>query len=120
MDQFPFIGISVFEEIELDKGLVIACCVSVVVSIIVHNLVKRIIIASVLASLGSGILFLLVDFLHVGYIDPFFPIAFINTMILAFPFALTVGMVMGWRRNRKATVARDQRGCLGENADENR
>lgn len=84
----PVIGIFVFLGLALLAGVVW------------HSVVSKYYAASLLAGTTAAILFQVVDYLHIGYLDPFFPIALVSTSGLGFLISLLVGLPFRSRRNR--------------------
>lgn len=59
--------------------------------------------ATVLATLSATLLFQVIAYIHLGYLDPFFQIAFVVSVFWALVGALIIGYLM--RRNRKQSEA---------------
>ena len=82
-------------------GLLVLIAISAIAAIIAHLLMRRYSLASLLAAILSTAVFQGLAFLHVGYLDPFLPMALLAGGALAYAIALMVGLVI--RSNRKAS-----------------
>lgn len=77
---------------ELGTSLLVLLLISVPVAAIVHWRVPRYMMACVIAAVASAILFQVAVLLQLGYLDPFFVIAFAVSLVPAFLAALVVGV----------------------------
>jgi ABC-type multidrug transport system permease subunit len=64
------------------------------VSIYTHKEIKNLALASIVAGVGSAILFQILGFIVMGYVDPFFIFALIFSTPIAVIIALFVGGVL--------------------------
>jgi len=59
--------------------------------------------SSILAALTASILFQVIGFFVLGYLDPFFLIAFVNTLIISFIISVLVGVPFAYLRKKAKT-----------------
>jgi hypothetical protein len=85
---------------EASTGMIVLFVTTVVVSAICHAFVRNLAAASVVAAVVSSVLFQCFAYLHAGYLDPFFLIAFVVAGFLAFGIALVVGVPFLYRRRK--------------------
>lgn len=86
---------------EQNLGIFIFAGIVMGVSIFFQFFFKRIFISSVLAALCSSIIFLFVNYLHIGYLDPFFKIAFFINLVVGFFISIIVQYVMSEFKARR-------------------
>lgn len=86
---------------EQNLGIFIFVGIVVGVSIFFQFFLKRIFISSVLAALCSSIIFLIVNYLHIGYLDPFFKIAFFVTLVIGFFISIILQFVISEFKARR-------------------
>ena len=87
----------------MDQGLVgmmVLCGVSVMSALIFHIKLKRFWVASVLAALTASIIFQVIGYLVLGYLDPFFMIALVTGGLVALILAGLVGLSVRYFRKR--------------------
>ena len=82
-------------------GMLVLIAISAVTAIVVHLLIRRYAIASLIAAILSTAIFQGIAFLHVRYLDPFLAIALLAGVALSYAIALIVGLII--RSNRKAS-----------------
>lgn len=77
-----------------DNLLQIFCflVLSIIVSIIFHKIVKIYLIACILSGLSTIIIYQIIGYFIIGYLDPFFQIAFVIGGSIAFVIAVFVGI----------------------------
>lgn len=85
---------------EADKGMLVLCVTAVVVSAASHAIIHRYALASVVASVVWSVLFLCYAYIMIGYLGPFFPIAFVVGGAYSFGIALVVGIPYRVRRRK--------------------
>lgn len=91
-------------------GMSIFIVVSIVVSVLLHKKQINYILACILSSIISSMTYQLLGVIFMGYLDPFFIIAFIHTTIIAFIIAIIVGIPFLYvRRKKKNNVERGGR-----------
>ena len=69
----------------------IATCT--ITAIIGHLFLRRYFIASLISAIVSTVIFQIIIFLHLGYLDPFLPIAVIVSGALALAISLIIGLI---------------------------
>ena len=85
----------------MDQGLVgmmVLCGASVMTALIFHINLKRFWVASVLAALTASIIFQVIGYLVLGYLDPFFMIALVTGGLVALILAVLVGLSIRYFR----------------------
>ncbi len=73
-------------------AILLLCVTAVVVSVTSHAVVRRYALASVVAAVASSLLLQCIAYIEVGYLGPFFLIAFALANAVAFGIALIVGI----------------------------
>ena len=83
-------------------GIIILIAISVITAVGVHLFLRRYFSASLISAILSNALFQFIAYLHVGYLDPFLPIALLVGGALAYAIALIVGLVfLAYRKTSK-------------------
>ena len=82
-------------------GILILSLISIVFAVLLHMIVKKYIQASLIAGIMSAVLFIVVDYIHMGYLDPFFPFALITSSVIGFIISLVVGIPFKRRRSAR-------------------
>jgi ethanolamine utilization microcompartment shell protein EutS len=83
----------VFGLTEAQTGIAVLLATSAVVSIVVHQRERRIVRAVLLSSGVATVSFQVLAALHLGYVDPFFPIALVVGGAIAAFVSTLVGTV---------------------------
>lgn len=78
--------------------LAVFLSVSLAFSIFSHMRIKNFLLACILAALGTAIIFQVLGFIVMGYLDPFFIIALIITFAIALGIAALVGSIFYFKR----------------------
>lgn len=86
---------------EAAMGMLLLCITAVVVSAASHLVLRRYALASVVSAVVSTVLFQCFAYIHAGYLDPFFLVAFVVAGALAFGIALIVGIPFLVRRRKR-------------------
>ena len=73
-----------------------------------HQIIK--LSAGVLTITKSSAVYQMIGFLIVGYLDPFFLIALAMGMAIAFIIAIIVGIPFIYKRSKKVTIGKADRG----------
>jgi membrane protein DedA with SNARE-associated domain len=71
---------------------------SVALSVFSHMRLKKFLLACLIASFSTTILFQVLGFIVLGYLDPFFIIATITTFTIALCISLFVGSIFYFKR----------------------
>ncbi|RJP16683.1 MAG: hypothetical protein C4520_18035 [Candidatus Abyssobacteria bacterium SURF_5] len=82
-------------------GIAVFGAVIVVSAVIWHFLCPQLLIASLGAAVTSAFIFQILAWVHIGYLDPFFIIAFVVTAFYALIPALLIGLPFLWLRVRR-------------------
>lgn len=77
---------------------IIFCILSFTVAFLFHKKVKNYFLACVFSSMTSSVLYQIIGILVVGYLDPFFPIAFVVSLLVAFILSAIAGIPIRYRR----------------------
>ena len=84
-------------------GIIILIAISVITTVAVHLFLRRYFSASLIAAVLSSAIFQFIAILHVGYLDPFLPIALLVGGALAYAIALIVGLIiLAYRKTLKS------------------
>jgi hypothetical protein len=90
-----------FYEETLSQSLIsipVFIIICVIVSVFAPKRLNNLVLASVIAGVGSAILFQVLGIIVMGYLDPFFIIAFMVSAPVAFVIALFVGGILNLKR----------------------
>lgn len=90
---------------EAAQGVVALVATSVVVAAAVHTCHTSYLRASLIAATMASIVFQFLAYWHVGYLDPFFPIALLTGGAIAWGIALVVGLPF---RRTRSRIPRDR------------
>ena len=95
---------------EGNVGILILCAISIASGAICHLITRHYFVASAVAGVTSCILFLCLDRIRIGHLDPFFPIAFVVGSALAMAIALLTGVpfLLLRRRSRQSPTGNCQ------------
>lgn len=66
-----------------------------------HSIVKKYLIASIMASVTTVILFQIAAYLRAGYLDPFYKIAIVFSAFIAIMASLVIGIPFLLHRDKK-------------------
>ena len=75
-------------------GWLVLLSIAVVSAIAWHILLRSFLLATLLATTTSVVLFQIAAYLHVGYLDPFFLIAVATSLVICLFVAVAVGMLV--------------------------
>ena len=85
---------------EATGGLIILSILSIVCSLVSHTLIRAMSLAIPLAAVFTAILFQVITYFQLGYLDPFFPITLVTTFAISFLIAIVIGVPFNiWGRN---------------------
>lgn len=85
----------------MDKGsigLIVLCAVSIMTSSGFHYRIRNILFASLLAAISASILFHLIGYFVLGYLDPFFLISLFTGAAIAFVISILIGIPLAYKR----------------------
>lgn len=85
-------------------GLILFFVLLIALTVGVSRFVKKAWLVSLIATLGSAFAIQFIAFVHQGYFDPFYQIAFVVSLGIGFPVALVVALIVK-RTRRKAEGA---------------
>jgi membrane protein DedA with SNARE-associated domain len=80
------------------------CLVSIGLAVCIHAGIKKYIFASVLSAIVSSVLFQIIGYFVLGYVDPFFIIALFTGALASFLIALLTGIPFAVIRRRSKTI----------------
>ena len=83
-------------------GIIILCGISILTAIGFHYKLKKPIVATLLSSFFASIAFQVMAYMHLGYLDPFFIIAFCFSLGITFLNSLLVGVSFIRYRRKKS------------------
>lgn len=84
------------------KGILILLGVAVAVALASHAVIKKYLAASLVAACVSVVAFQVLNYAHIGYVDPFLSIAVVVSAPVCLVLSLLVGLPFQW--NRKGRV----------------
>lgn len=70
-------------------------------AILFHYKNKKVLVSSLLTAIVVSILFQIIEYFILGYLDPFFLIAFASTLAISFIISLFVGLPFVYFRNKE-------------------
>ena len=79
---------------------IIFCILSLTVAFLFHKKVKNYLLACVFSSIISSVLYQIIGIFVVGYLDPFFLIAFVVSLVVAFAISAIAGVPIAYRRRQ--------------------
>jgi hypothetical protein len=82
-------------------GILIFVLVAVASSLACHFVMKSYILASVVSAFVAAFSFQLLNYLNIGYLDPFAIIAVLITWLIGFVLSLLVGLAFVFERNKR-------------------
>ena len=83
-------------------GIIILIATSGVTAVAVHLLLRRYIAASLISAVLATAIFQFIAYLHIGYLDPFWPISLLAGGALSFAVSLMAGLIIqAYRRTSK-------------------
>ena len=97
-----FISIAVF---------VLLCLIS---AFSFHYVLKNFLISSILSALAASLLFQVIGFFVLGYLDPFFLIAFTFSLVISFPISILIGILFVYHRKKANKNKRTMKIMSGE------
>ena len=83
-------------------GIIILCGISILLAIGFHYKLKSPIVATILSTFSASIAFQVIAYIHIGYLDPFFIIAFILSSGITFLISLLVGIPFTYYRRKRS------------------
>ena len=87
----------------MDKSaiaFIVFCVLSIITALGFHAKIKKYLFASVLSAIVSSIIFQIIGYFVLGYLDPFFIIALITGAAVAFIIALLTGLPFSYSRKK--------------------
>jgi len=73
-------------------AIIIHCVLSIVSALGFHTKIKKYLLASVLSAIVSAVIFQIIGYFVLGYLDPFVIIALITGAMVSFVIALLTGL----------------------------
>lgn len=89
-------------------SLIIFVVLSLAVSYVVHKKVKNFLLACILIAVSSAIVYQVIGFFVLGYLDPFFYIALAGSAVIAFGIAVVAGLPFAYLRFKQNRRIDDQ------------
>jgi presenilin-like A22 family membrane protease len=86
---------------EASVGIIVLVSISIIVSVVTHYFSKRYVFALIVSAILASILFQIAAFIHIGYLDPFFIIAFFIGGLIAFGISAIIGIPFKVARKRQ-------------------
>lgn len=84
-------------------GLLVFLAICVICSIAAHFLVRTFWLATVLTPIAAVPLFQLAAYLHIGFLDPFWPVAVVTTSFVSLVASVVIGAVI--RKVRRVSLS---------------
>lgn len=88
------------------EGILILLGVTVVVALAAHTFSKKYLVVSAVAAMVSVVVFQALNYMHLGHVDPFLPVAVLVSAAVCFVVSLLVGLPFRWKRMKRARRAR--------------
>lgn len=89
------------------EGLLLLLGVTVVAALASHALIGKYLVASLVAAFLSVVAFQALSYAHLGYVDPFLPVAVVLSAAICFVLSLAIGLP--FRRKRLGQTRRTRR-----------
>ena len=86
---------------EAATGIFVLSATGIIVSLTMHAVVRRYVLATIVSATVTTIVFQVLAYVHVGYLDPFFPIAVVVGWFYAGAIAGVVGIPFRLARKRR-------------------
>ena len=83
----------------------VLCSVAVSSAMGWHLLVRSFLLAIVLSTITAVVVFQVSAYIHVGYLDPFFPVAVITSSALCLIVSVVIGLFVRSRRKKSGGEA---------------
>ncbi len=84
-------------------GIIVFAILSLISALSFHYKLRKFFLSSILAAFSASLLFQIIGFFVLGYLDPFFLIAFVSTLLISFFVSMLVGMPFLYYR-KKANI----------------
>jgi uncharacterized membrane protein YfcA len=84
-------------------GIILFAILSLISALSFHYKLRKFFLSSILAAFSASLLFQIIGFFLLGYLDPFFLIAFVSTLLISFIVSMLVGMPFLYYR-KKANI----------------
>jgi fructose-specific phosphotransferase system IIC component len=84
-------------------SIIVFGLLSIFAALFFHKKFRNILISSIISALLASLLFQVIEFFVLGNLDPFFFIAFVNSLIISFIISILVGVPFVYRRKRAKT-----------------
>lgn len=89
------------------EGILLLLGVTVVAALASHALIRKYLVASLVAAFLSVVAFQGLNYAHLGYVDPFLPVAVVLSAAICFILSLAIGLP--FRRKRLGQTRRARR-----------
>jgi hypothetical protein len=84
-------------------SIIVFGLLSITAALCFNYRLKNLLLSATLSAILVSILFQVIGFLVLGYLDPFFFIAFVNTLIISFIISILVGVPFVFLRKKAKT-----------------
>ncbi len=88
------------------EGILLLLGVTVVAALASHALIAKYLVASLVAAFLSVAAFQGLNYAHLGYVDPFLPVAVVLSAAICFVLSLAIGLPFRRKRLEQARRAR--------------
>lgn len=85
----------------MDKGLIgliVLCAVSVIASSGFHYRIRNILVASLISAVSASLIFQIIGYFALGYLDPFFLVSLFTGAGIAFAISILTGIPFAYKR----------------------
>lgn len=89
-------------------SIIVFGSLSIVTALCFHYRLRNLLLSSILSAFTVSIIFQVIGFYVLGYLDPFFIIAFVNTLIISFIISVLVGLPFVYLRKKARTNTREE------------
>lgn len=91
------------------EGILILLGITVVTALASHALIRTYLAASLVAAFVSVVAFQGLNYAHLGYVDPYLPIAVVVSAVICFVLSLAIGLPFRRKRLRQTRRARREK-----------
>jgi uncharacterized membrane protein YfcA len=85
-------------------GMIVLCAVSIITSSGFHYRIRNILFASLLSAVTASIIFQIIGYFVLGYLDPFFLISLFTGAGIAFAISIIIGIPFAYKRGAQTKL----------------
>jgi hypothetical protein len=80
--------------------IIVFFIIAIIISYLVHKKIKNYLLACVMAGILSSVIYQIIGFIVIGYLDPFYLMAFYFGTVIAFFTAMLIGFPIKKKRDQ--------------------